>query len=214
MTHTKKISDMMVKHKDIIIILGIGLIALGAALFLGGCASTIPPGPVFEQRSDAGITRMVNQPPNTIGIREVDLNWAATGASNTKAVKAGKDGVYQVGSGPATTQLFFDPKSSAISFSSETDFSADSIAMYGPDGKPLYSVTNFKANASDPTKAIAVPMMVWIDGFKALSEDQKNLVIARIQAEAENMKMISPAGAHVLMSLIEALASPLLGVPQ
>lgn len=204
---------LLKKNKDIAIIVLFGAVAIMATLFFGGCAATIPPGPVFEQSSDAGVTKLINQPPNTIGIREVDLNWAATGASNTKAVKAGKDGVYQVGSGPSTTQLFFDPKSSTVSFSSETDFSADSIAMYGPEGKPLYAVMNFKANASDPTKAIATPMAVWMEGFMALSEDQKNLVIARIQAEAENMKTISSAGAQVLTDLIKALVPPLAAVP-
>lgn len=188
-------------------------LAMFVAIVLGGCASTVPPGPVFEQSSDAGITKLMNQPPNTIGIREVDLNWASTGAANVKAVKAGRDGVMQLGSGPATTQLYFDPKSSTVSFSSETDFTADSISMFGDDGKPRYQVLNFKANASDPTKSIATPMAVWIDGFKALSEDQKNLVIARLQAEAENIKTISSAGSQVITDIIKTLMPPLNIVP-
>lgn len=177
-----------------------------AALSLIGCTSTIPPGPTFEQTSDAGTTRLVNQPPGALGIREQGLNWAATGPANVKAVRVNEAGVLQLGSGPATRQVFWNPGTNAFVLSSETDFEVAHATVYNQDGKPMYDVQGFKTSTSAPTSAMSGPLAAWGETFRALSADQRAVVIEALQQETARMEAITPTAGSVLESLIKVLS--------
>lgn len=173
--------------------------------FLGGCASTIPPGPTFEQTSDAGTTRLVNQPPGALGIREEGINWAATGTAGVKAVRISDGGVLQLGSGPATRQIVWNPATNALVVSSETDFEVARAQVFTPEGTPLYDVQGFKTSSTAPTSSLAGPLAAWGESFRALSADQRAVVIEALQQETARVQAITPTAGSVLEALIHAL---------
>ena len=183
----------------------LALIPLALAL-LAGCASTTAPGPTFEQSSPQGLTRLENQPPGALGIREEGLNWAATGAANVKAVRVNSGGVLQLGSGPATRQLFWDPKNNAFVLSSETDFEVAHATVYGSDGKPLYDVQGFKTSASAPTTALAVPLAQWVEEVKAWAPAERDVVIEKLKQQADTVRATAPTAADALVRLATLLA--------
>ena len=198
-------------------LVGAIVIVLGvlSMLSLGGCASVTPPGPTFEQSSDAGVTKFVNQPPGVLGIREEGLNWAASGTASVKAVKVGSEGVMQLGSGPATRQVFWNPKSSAFVLSSETDFEVASASVYTPEGKLLYDVKGFKTSASEPTRAMAEPLAAWgktlealtdaeLKAFQSLVEEQGKTVRAAVPKVADMLTGIAGIAGDVLKARAEA----------
>lgn len=182
------------------------LIVAVAAGLLAGCAQTTSPGPTFEQSSPAGITRLENQPPGALGIREEGMNWAATGSANVKAVRVDKKGVVQLGSGPATRQIFWDPQSNAFVLSSETDFEVAHATVYGPGGQPLYDVQGFKTSTSEPTKALAVPMAQWVAEVQAWAPAERDVLIEKLKQQADTVRAGMPTAADALVKLATILA--------
>lgn len=168
------------------------------AVALGGCAATVAPGPTFEQSSDAGVTKLQNQPPGAIGIREEGLNWAATGAANVKAVRVTGDGVLQLGSGPATRQVYWNPKTNAFVLSSETDFRVDAVSVFNAEGKPLYDVKGFSTLASDPTRAMAEPLAAWGKTLEALSQAELETLRVKLTEQGQTVREAVPKVADML----------------
>ena len=187
------------------------LVAAIVTLAVGGCAGTVPPGPTFEQSSDQGVTRLQNQPPGALGIREEGMNWAATGAANVKAVRVTREGDTQLGTGPATRQILWDPKSNAFILSSETDFKVAHATVYGPEGKPLYDVQGFETSASDPTKALAIPLAQWVAEVQAWAPAERDVVVEKLRQQADTIKATTPTAADALVRLATLIAGG--GVP-
>lgn len=184
--------------KKIVIVVLAGLLA--------GCAQTTAPGPTFEQSSSQGVTRLENQPPGALGIREEGLNWAATGAANVKAVRVNKTGVLQLGSGPSTRQIFWDPQSNAFVLSSETDFEVAHATVYGPAGQPLYDVQGFKTSASDPTKALAVPLAQWVAEVQTWAPAERDVLVQKLKEQGDTVRAASPTAADALVRLATIIA--------
>lgn len=181
---------------------------LAIALLAGlaaGCAQTVAPGPTFEQSSPQGTTLLQNQPPGALGIREEGLNWAATGAANVKAVRVNSGGVLQLGSGPATRQVFWDPKNNAFVLSSETDFQVAHARVFGPAGNPLYEVEGFKTSSSAPTAALAVPLAQWVEEVKAWAPAERDVVVEKLRQQADTVRATAPTAADALVRLATLL---------
>lgn len=183
-------------------------IALLAVALVAGCTPVIPPGPTFEQSSDAGLTKLTNQPPGAIGVREQDLNWVATGTASLQATRVTKEGISRIGNGPAARQILYDPKSGTFVLSSETRFGIKEATVFGEDGKPRYQVKGLETDSAEPTNALAGTLAAWAPSFEKLSGDQKELVISAIKERQETIRQASPLAAGVLGDLIKALMVP------
>jgi len=182
---------------------------LAIALLAGlaaGCAQTVAPGPTFEQSSPQGLTRLENQPPGALGIREEGLNWAATGAANVKAVRVNRGGVLQLGSGPATRQIVWDPATNAFVLSSETDFKVAHATVYGPDGKPLYDVQGFETSTSAPTASLAAPLAQWVAEVQTWAPAERDTVVEKLKQQADTVRATAPTAADALVRLATLIA--------
>ncbi len=182
-------------------------VLLGAAAgLLAACATTVAPGPTLKQSSDAGTTELTNQPPGALGIREEGLNWVATGAANVKAVRVNGDGVLQLGSGPATRQVYWNPATSAFILSSETDLEVDHATAYGPDGKPTYEVSGFRTLASTPTTALEAALREWGEQVKVWAPAERDAVVEKLRQQADVIKSTAPTAADALVRLAGIIA--------
>lgn len=172
-------------------------LAVLAAASLPGCAHTIPPGPESEQTIDSA--RKTNNPPSSVGIMEQGINWQASGTASTKAVRVTPDEVTQLGTGPATRQVVYQTAGSKFVLASETDFGIEMVDYNPADGRLV--VKGFKTSATEPTKALAETMKLWVEEVKALAPEQRKVVEAKLREQAETIKAVAPTAAKALVDL-------------
>ena len=169
---------------------------------LTGCAHTIPPGPDSEQTLESA--RKSNNPPSSVGIMEQGINWQASGTASTKAVRVTPDEVTQLGTGPATRQVVYQTAGSKFVLASETDFGIDMVDYNPADGRLV--VKGFKTAASEPTKALAETMKLWVEEVKTLAPEQRKLVEVKLREQAETVRATAPTAATALIDLAKIVA--------
>lgn len=199
------------------------LVSMSVALVLGAC-SPQQIGPSVDQTAET--TRLVNNPPSTVVVTSSPTtvgderitylnkdgvtpfktepivrsktNYSAAGAAGTRAVTIGGDGITQVGTGPASAQLYWDGKTFAIS--TDRDSAADSFRFDPSTG--AVEVKNFRVSSSDPTKALAVPLAELTKIVESLTPAQKEAAIAQIDANRDVLNVAVPTLADVLIKLL------------
>lgn len=174
----------------------------------GGCAQPIAPGNQ-STLGPAGATS-TNQPPQTVG-EATDAagnrTKTAAGAAAVASVEQSPTTIKQTSSGGAESRLVLQlSPDKSLSFATAKDYELASVEV-DPDTGAV-RVKGFKASASEPTKAIAVPLEKVVEIIKTWTPAQQQAFSDYVKGEEAKLKAIASPFAGILSGIAAAAGLP------